>query len=127
MNCYYGRPYCTEGWSNNERQYTCNRARLPDGYSPEGGYSIVRPITDPTSPEAAAAYSPMFAECSINTQNTVMAMNVSAECAVDLYVLGDLGRTEAGCSQNAESNSISAFYTGERAGAAAGQSREDLT
>lgn len=30
-----------------------------------------------------------------------------------MYVLGDLGRNGAGCSQNAAANAISAFYTGE--------------
>ena len=30
-----------------------------------------------------------------------------------MYVLGDLGRGGSGCSQNADGNAISAYYTGE--------------
>lgn len=54
LDCYYGRPYCSEGYSSNEAMFTCNSMRLPEGYSPEVGYSIVRPLDDPTDKEAAA-------------------------------------------------------------------------
>lgn len=40
-----------------------------------------------------------------------MAFNVSAECGVDWYMLGDLGQNGSMCSQNAEANSIKAYYT----------------
>jgi hypothetical protein len=112
MGCYYGRPYCSEGYSPNDAFYTCNPSRLPEGYSPEGGYAVARPMDDPTSASAAAEYSPMFRNCDIKGGSTLVAFNVSAECKVDLYVLGDLGRSGKSCSQNAEINSITAYYTG---------------
>jgi hypothetical protein len=114
MNCYYGRPYCSEGYSPNESQFTCNQARLPAGYSPEGGFSIVRPYTDPTNIDVAMQYSRMFNSCMITSANTVMGFNVSAECRVDMYVMGDLGINGNTCSQNAQMNAITAHYTGER-------------
>jgi hypothetical protein len=113
MNCYYGRPYCSEGYSPNESQFTCNQARLPAGYSPEGGFSIVRPYTDPTNIDVAMQYSRMFNSCMITSANTVMGLNVSAECRVDMYVMGDLGINGNTCSQNAQMNAITAHYTGE--------------
>jgi hypothetical protein len=112
MNCYYGRPYCSEGYSPNESQFTCNQARLPAGYSPEGGFSILRPYTDPTNLDVAMQYARMFNSCMITSANTVMGMNVSAECRVDLYVMGDLGINGNSCSQNAQVNGITGFYTG---------------
>lgn len=112
MGCYYGRPYCSEGYSPNAAFFTCNPARLPDGYSPEGGFTVVRAASDPTAPDALARYSPMFRNCDVRGGGkSLLAFNVSAECKVDMYVLGDLGRNGAACSQNAESNSITAYYT----------------
>jgi len=112
MNCYYGRPYCSEGYTPNEDMFTCNSQRLPEGYSPDAGYSIVRPLDDPTEAPAAAKFSPMFKNCNLRGGSaSLLALNVSAECKVDMYVLGDLGNGAAGCSQNAERNSIGAFYT----------------
>jgi hypothetical protein len=114
MSCYYGRPYCSEGFSPNDNVFTCNSVRLPEGYSPEAGFSAVRPKKDPTGAEAAPQYAPMFKNCDVRGDGaTLIGLNVSAECRVDMYVLGDLGRGGAGCSQNSESNAITAFYTGE--------------
>jgi hypothetical protein len=112
MGCYYGRPYCSEGHTPNDALFTCNPQRLPEGYSPEGGFSVVRPSDAPTSPAAAAKYAPMFKNCNVGGgSSSLLAFNVSAECKVDMYVLGDLGRGGQGCSQNADTNSITAYYT----------------
>jgi hypothetical protein len=117
MGCYYGRPYCSEGYTPNDAFFTCNAERLPEGYSPEGGYSVVKPAQDPSALDVAAKYSPMFKNCNLKGEGaSLLALNVSAECKVEMYVLGDLGRGGAGCSQNADSNSITAFYTGEGGG-----------
>jgi hypothetical protein len=113
MDCYYGRPYCSEGFSSNEVIYTCNSMRLPEGYSPEVGFTVVRPMDDPSEKAAAAQYSPMFKNCNVNGGgSTLIAFNVSAECRVDMYVVGDLGRGGGQCSQDPVGNSINAFYTG---------------
>jgi hypothetical protein len=112
MGCYYGRPYCSEGHTPNDALFTCNPMRLPEGYSPEGGFSVVRPSEQPTALAAAAKYAPMFKNCNLGgAAGSLMAFNVSAECKVDMYVLGDLGRGGQGCSQNADTNSITAYYT----------------
>lgn len=111
MNCYYGRAYCSEGYSPNEAAYTCNSARLPAGYSPEAGFAVVRPMTDPTNIDNAMSYSRMFNSCSVTAANSLLGFNVSAECRVDMYVLGDLGINGNLCSQNAQANSITAYYT----------------
>ncbi|KAI8465814.1 MAG: hypothetical protein J3K34DRAFT_525062 [Monoraphidium minutum] len=113
MACYYGRPYCSEGYTPNENVFTCNSVRLPDGYSPEAGFSVVRPQADPAGGAAAAPlYAPMFKNCNVRGGGeTLIGMNVSAECKVDMYVLGDLGKDGGQCSQNAETNAISAYYT----------------
>lgn len=111
MACFYGRAYCSEGFSPNENLFTCNSARLPSGYSPEGGYSIVRPFTDPTNVDVAMKYAPMFNSCTITSAETLIGFNVSAECRVDAYVMGDLGINGNICSANAALNSISGFYT----------------
>jgi len=113
MDCFYGRAYCSEGFTPNEHAFACNQARLPAGYSPEGGFSIVRPYIDPTNIDHARRYSKMFNSCTINTADTTMGLNISAECRVDVYVLGDLGINNNVCSANSALNSVSAFYTGE--------------
>jgi hypothetical protein len=115
MACFYGRPYCSEGWSPNESLFTCNSARLPDGYAPEQGFTIVRPLADPTAPDVAASYSSFFKSCNIDSQQSVVAFNVSGECKVDIYALGDLGTgtDDMACSANADLNSITAHWTGE--------------
>jgi hypothetical protein len=113
MACFYGRAYCSEGFSPNENLFTCNSARLPSGYSPEGGYSIVRPFTDPTNVDVAMKYAPMFNSCMITSAESLMGFNVSAECRVDAYVMGDLGINGNLCSANAALNSIQGYYTGE--------------
>lgn len=115
MACFYGRPYCSEGYSPNDSLFTCNSERLPSGYSPEGGYSIVRPFVDPTNPDVAAKYSPMFSSCSLNAATATLGFNVSAECKVSMYVLGDVGIGGEICSGNAALNSIGAHYTGASA------------
>jgi hypothetical protein len=112
MGCYYGRPYCSEGYTPNEAFFTCNSERLPEGYSPEAGFSVVRPLGEPTAADVAAKYAPMFRNCNVKGgAQSLVAFNVSAECKVDMYVLGDLGRNGASCSQSADANSISAYYT----------------
>lgn len=113
MACFYGRAYCSEGYSPNENLFTCNSARLPSGYSPEGGYAIVRPFTDPTNLDQAMKYSPMFNSCAVTSAETLLGFNVTAECKVDMFVMGDLGVNGNTCSANAALNSISAYYTGE--------------
>jgi len=55
MNCYYGRAYCSEGYTPNGASFTCNSERLPDGYSPEAGFTMVRPVEEPTAGDVAAA------------------------------------------------------------------------
>lgn len=81
MNCYYGRAYCSEGYTPNGAFFTCNSERLPDGYSPEAGFSMVRPLEEPAGGEVAAKYSPMFRNCNIRGgAQTLVAFNVSAEC-----------------------------------------------
>jgi hypothetical protein len=113
LNCYYGRPFCSEGFTPNDNLFTCNSVRLPDGYSPEGGFSMARAQKDPTAADAAARYAPMFKNCNVRGgAATLLGLNVSAECRVDMYVLGDLGSNGGQCSQNAEANAITAYYTG---------------
>eukprot|EP00877_Chromochloris_zofingiensis_P000687 jgi/Chrzof1/10619/Cz05g05130.t1 len=111
MNCYYSRPYCSEGFSSDTTKFTCNNNRLPDGYSPTPGYTVVQPAQDPSNLPVVAQYSPFFAHCDVTAGNALMAFNVSAECGVDWYMLGDLGQNGSMCSQNAEANSIKAYYT----------------
>jgi hypothetical protein len=133
MDCYYGRPYCSEGYTPSDALFTCNSNRLPEGYGPEGGFSIVRPSEGPPPDVATAAakFAPLFRNCHIGGDylsaggltapgrsgggsgggGSLLALNVSAECRVDLYALGDLGRGPAGCSQNPRANSLSAFYS----------------
>eukprot|EP00879_Flechtneria_rotunda_P003346 GHRR01003572.1.p1 GENE.GHRR01003572.1~~GHRR01003572.1.p1 ORF type:complete len:876 (+),score=152.79 GHRR01003572.1:474-3101(+) len=111
MDCYYGRAYCSEGYSPNDSLFTCNNARLPAGYSPEGGYTIVRPFMDPTNIDNAMKYSPMFNSCKVTSAQTMIAFNVSAECKVDMFIMGDLGINGNTCSANAQLNSITGFYT----------------
>jgi hypothetical protein len=115
MDCYYGRPYCSEGYTPNEGLYTCNSNRLPEGYSPEAGFSVVHAAEDPPDDAAAAAakFAPLFRNCRVRggPGGALLALNVSAECRVELYALGDLGRGPAGCSQNPRVNSITAFYS----------------
>ncbi|KAI8465534.1 MAG: hypothetical protein J3K34DRAFT_525270 [Monoraphidium minutum] len=112
MACYYGRPYCAEGYAPDDGLYTCNARRLPDGYAPEAGFSFAHAASDPTRAEAAAAYSPTFRNCSVAGYGaSLLGLNVSAECAVSLYVLGDLGREGGGCSQDAPATAITAHYT----------------
>ena len=83
MSCYYGRAYCSEGYTPNENLFTCNSVRLPDGYSPEGGFSTVRPQQDPTDGAAAAAYAPMFKNCDVRGGGVaLLGLNVTAECKV---------------------------------------------
>jgi hypothetical protein len=114
MDCFYGRAYCSEGYSPNESLFTCNSARLPTGYSPEGGFTIVRPFTDPTNVDNAMKYSRMFNSCAVTSTDSLLGFNVSAECKVDMYAMGDLGINGNICSGNAALNSISGYYTGRR-------------
>lgn len=40
MNCYYGRPYCSEGYTPDATQFSCNANRMPDNpvpYDPQDG------------------------------------------------------------------------------------------
>ncbi|KAF8071307.1 IP5P13 [Scenedesmus sp. PABB004] len=127
MACFYGRPYCSEGFSANENLYTCNSARLPSGYTPEGGYSIVRPFTEPTNVDAARLYSPMFNACTVTPAETLIGFNVSAECSVQMYVMGDLGRDGNMCSANAALNSLAAHYTAPNVLAGLGSKDGKLT
>jgi hypothetical protein len=54
----------------------------------------------------------MFKNCNVaGGSSSLLAFNVSAECKVDMYVLGDLGRGGQGCFQNADTNSITAYNT----------------
>jgi hypothetical protein len=56
MNCYYGRPYCSEGWSNDRSKFTCNVNRLPEGYSPAAGFSALALATEPLNRESAGRW-----------------------------------------------------------------------
>ncbi|GBF98110.1 hypothetical protein Rsub_10856 [Raphidocelis subcapitata] len=115
MDCYYGRAYCSEGYSPDENEFTCVSARLPEGYSPEAGFSVVRTLAPPSRPDAAARYAPMFSDCSSLDGSgpgaPLLALNVSAECRVDLYPLGDAGRGGKRCSHDAGAVAITAYYT----------------
>jgi hypothetical protein len=114
MDCYYGRAYCSEGYTPNELEFTCVSARLPEGYSPEAGFSVVRTLAPPTHPEAAERYAPLFSNCNLGGAGPsapLLALNVSAECRVDLYPLGDGGRGRKPCSHDAGAVAVSAYYT----------------
>ena len=72
----------------------------------------MQPQADPERPEVAASYAPLFRNCDTTAASSLMAFNVTQECRVSWYVLGDPGPSaEQPCSQNAESNSIAAYYT----------------
>lgn len=112
MDCYYGRPYCSEGFSPDERRFTCNSRRLPEGYSPDVGFTAVTLAEEPVNGFVAAAHTPMFASCDVRqAAGATMMFNVSADCGVSWFVLGDLGKGDkAPCSQNAALNSVKGYY-----------------
>ena len=126
MGCYYGRPFCSEGFTPQRRPRSpATASACPRATRPTPASRWCARWTDPSGGGAAAKYAPMFRHCNVRGGGaSLLALNVSAECHVNMYVLGDLGRGGggSGCSQDAEGHAITAHFTGAaRASACVGR------